>query len=108
VFSLPGQHLAQGKFARFELSDALRGVGDVIQISAGAAGVLQHSLDRAAVLPLEAVDQIQPFLHFFQAVWIEFDALQVAAQVAPDFRKRLAQGPGLFSQFELRRVDARQ
>ncbi len=96
-------------FLGFQFLDALARVADASRSSAAAAlAVGDHLFDRVAVLPLQAVDQVQPILDLLQPPRVELDAVAVVAQLAADVvqqRRRLAQ---LLQQRRGRRIDARE
>ena len=57
------------------------GVLEPIAIRPAALGVLQHRLDRAAVLALEPVVDVQALLHVVQPLGIGVEPVEVAAQL---------------------------
>ena len=83
----------------------------VVMVSNCFAGIDSEGddgLDAAAVLALQAVDQVEAFLHFLQPLGVVFDRLQVIAQAAGQVGEGLFQRDGLFRQGFLGGVDLGQ
>ena len=67
-----------------ELALELGGVLEALDLRAASLRVLEHGLDRAAVLALEAVDRGEALLDHLQPPRLRLDALQVGAQLAAE------------------------
>ncbi len=65
-----------------ELAEPLLGAVETLDLSRAAAGVLEHRLDRAAVLAGQPVEPVEPRLDELEPLGIGLEALEYGAQLA--------------------------